>query len=242
MTPEQITAGARTVAHLAEYFGELKQTVGRMIEQSQVGRRGHFTPSEEEAVRQLQASYWQSRAALFEVVLSFRDDTELPEPLRDDAFLVAYASAVLLVDAARFLRESFEPYPLARSKLNEPAPHFGIPGGMYDRVQKSLTSPRHVWHLYHAMQYYDEHKDQLQARATDPLLAPVCSVIERLEERIRVAASASTLQTGTVGDPEVGRLAGRRGFHAARASASVTRIGRRRFARTASAGRRAGHA
>ncbi len=189
MTPEQITAGARTVAHLAAYFGELKQTVGRMLEQSQVGRRGHFTPSEEDAVRQLQASYWQSRAALFEVALSFHDDTELPEPLRDDAFLAAYASALLLVDAARFLREAFEPYPLARQKLNEPAPRFGIPGGMYDRVQKSLTSPRHAWHLYHAIQYYDEHKEQLQARATDPLMAPVCSVIERLEERIRVSAS-----------------------------------------------------
>lgn len=189
MTPEQITAGARTVAHLGDYFEELKQAAGRLIEEGAAGRRGYFTPTEEEAVRRLQVSYWKSRSALFEVVDSFRADTELVEELRPAVFLVACGAAVLLVDAARFLRESFEPLPLVRQKLNEPEPYFEIPGGTYDTVQKSLTSPRHAWHLYHAMRYLDEHAAELRARAADPLLSPVMAVIERLEHRLRVPAS-----------------------------------------------------
>ena len=189
MTPEEITAGARTIVHLAGYFDELGQTVEKLLEDARASRRGYFTPSEEETVRRLQVSYWQSRGALFDVALSFRDDRELSETVRPEAFLVAYAAAVLLVHAARFLRESFEPLPAVRGKLNEPEPSFGIPQGMYDTVQKSLTSPRHAWHLYHAMRYFDEHERELRAKASDPLLAGVMSVIDRLGDRMRVPAS-----------------------------------------------------
>jgi len=189
MTPETITAGARTIAHLADYFEELKQAAGALIEKGTASQRGYFTPTEEEAVRRLQISYWQSRNALFEVVIAFRDATDLPEAWRDDGFLVAYGAAVLLVDAARFLRESFQSLPLVRRKLNEPEPHFEIPKRMYDTVQKSLTNPLHAWHLYHAAQYFDQHKARLQARADDPLLAPVLAVIERLQSRLDVSVS-----------------------------------------------------
>jgi hypothetical protein len=188
MTPEQIAAGARTVAHLASYFEEFKGTTREWIEEARAGRRGYFAPTEEEAVRRLQVSFWLARNALFEVVTSFRDDAELPEELRPAAFLVAYAAAVLLVDAARFLRESFEPLPLVRHKLNEPEPQFGIPEGTYDTVQRSLTSTRHAWHLYHATRYFDQCAAELRAEAADPLLVPVLAVIERLGSRVRVPA------------------------------------------------------
>jgi len=186
MTPEQITAGARTVAHLATYFDELKGQIGELVAAGRAGRRGYFTPGEEEQVRQLQVSYWQSRAALFEVVLEFREAAELPEDRAPEAFLVAFGAAVLLVDAARFVREAFEPLSLVRRKLNEPESHFGIPPGTYDTVQKSLTSPRHAWHLYHAARYFETHRDDLQRRARGPLMEPVWETIERLRGRLDV--------------------------------------------------------
>jgi hypothetical protein len=189
MKPEEITAGARTVSHLAEYFEELKQAAHELIKAARASGRGYFTPGEEEAVRRLQISYWKSRAALFEVVGSFRQDTELAEELRPDAFLVAFGAAVLLVDAARFLREAFEPLPLVREKLNEPEPCFGIPAGTYDTVQQSLTSPLHAWHLYHALRYFEDHAAELRARAADPLMAGVLAVIERLKSRLEVPAA-----------------------------------------------------
>lgn len=186
MTPEEITAGARTVTHLAIYFQEVKQAAGELIAGARASGRGYFTPGEEETVRRLQISYWKSRAALFDVVGSFRQDTELAVDLRPEAFLVAFGAAVLLVDAARFLREAFEPLPLVRQKLNEPEPCFGIPDGTYDTVQKSLTSPLHAWHLVHAVRYFEDHAAELRTRAVDPLLAGVLAVIEQLKSRLDV--------------------------------------------------------
>jgi hypothetical protein len=60
MTPEQITAGARTVNHLATYFEEFKQAARELIEGARASGRGYFTPGEEEAVRRLQVSYTTS--------------------------------------------------------------------------------------------------------------------------------------------------------------------------------------
>jgi hypothetical protein len=94
---------------------------------------------------------------------------------------------VLLVDAARFLREMYEDSPVVRAKLNEPDPHFGIPPGTYDTVQRSLVGVRHAWHLYHAMRYYGEHRAELRAMASDPPMAKMLEIIDRLGSRLDVA-------------------------------------------------------
>lgn len=188
MLPEQIAAAARTVVHLSQYFTELKGRAEPSLQAAQAQRRGYFTPSEDEAVRHLLVSYWQSRNALFDLVISFRDDTSLSAELRPAAFLVAFAASTLLVDAARFMREAFEGRSIVRDKLNEPEPYFGIPAGTYDAVQKSLTSPRHAWHLYHALKYYAAHQAELRALAAGGELAPVLAVVETLGGRLDVPA------------------------------------------------------
>lgn len=189
MSPNAILAGARTVTHLATYFEELKQTVAEMRRTFGSRARGYFTPTEDEEVRHLLVAYCQSRNALLELVSAYRDDLQLDDSDRPAAFLVAFAAAALLVDAARYLRDSFDQTPVVRDKLNEPEPHFGIPAGTYDMVQASLTSPRHAWHLYHAMQYFDENESLLRERGRQEELAPALQVIDRLGQRVRVPAS-----------------------------------------------------
>jgi hypothetical protein len=189
MTPDDIMAGARTVAQVAVHFDELKQASLARQARGVTTARGYFTPTEDEEGRHMLVSYWQARNALLDLVTTFRHDRHLPDELRPAAFLVAYAAAVLLVDAARFLHESFKDNPIVRAKLNEPEPHFGVPPGVYDAVQSSLTSPRHAWHLYHAMRYLDEHGAELRRLADDPALAPAHAVIERLGHRVRVPAA-----------------------------------------------------
>ncbi|HEV3023586.1 MAG TPA: YiiX/YebB-like N1pC/P60 family cysteine hydrolase [Pirellulales bacterium] len=188
MQAEQIEARARTVAHMAVYLDELKAKARDLLAHGRAGERGYFTPSEDEAVRQLLISYWQSRSALFELVLSCRDDVSTPGALRPAAFLVAFAAAALLIDAARFLREEFADRPLAVKKLNEPEPHFGIPSGTYDMVQKSLTNPRHAWHLYHARDYFQRHESELRRLGIGKLAATI-DVIDRLGQRLEVAVA-----------------------------------------------------
>jgi hypothetical protein len=187
MIPDQISSGAGTVAHLAVHFEELKASARSLRERAMARDRGYFTPSEDEEVRHLLVSYWQSRNALLDLVISIRDDAAAPPDKRPASFLVGFAGAVLLVDAARFLREMYEDSPVVRAKLNEADGHFGIPAGTYDAVQRSLVSVRHAWHLYHAMKYYEEHRAELQAMATDPLLAKMLETIDRLGSRLDVA-------------------------------------------------------
>jgi hypothetical protein len=189
MTPEHILAGARTVAHLDLYFDELRERAVELKRQVAARQRGYFTPSEDEQVRQLLISYWQSRCALFDLVNTFRHDTQLSDELRPSAFVTAYAGAVLLIHAARFMRETFGDSPVVIAKLNEPEPHFGIPACVYETVQHSLTSPRHAWHLYHAFQYFHEHEAELRELGRNGVLLPCLAVIDRLEHRLHVDRS-----------------------------------------------------
>ena len=185
--PDHIQSGTRTVVQLAIHFAELKQAALDLLASiSGASQRGYFTPSEDDEVRHVLVSYWQSRNALIELVISFRDDAELPQELRPAGFLVAYAGALVLVDAARFLREHFHDRPVARDKLNEPEPHFGIPVGTYDTIQKSLTSPVHLWHLYHAIRYFDEHQSELRGLAGETGLRPLLDIIDRLQEQLQI--------------------------------------------------------
>ena len=186
MLPEPITAGARTVAHLATYFDELKHTALELRERFGARDRGYFTPGEEEETRHLLVSYWQARNALYDLVLSLRREADGRAAQGRAAFLVGFAGAVLLVDAARFLRETFDDSPVVRAKLNEPDPHFGIPTGVYDTVQQSLTDPRHAWDLYQGMKLYRARESVFREQATEASLAPVLAVIDRLGPRIDV--------------------------------------------------------
>jgi hypothetical protein len=58
---------------------------------------------------------------------------------------------------------------------------------VYDTVQRSLTKPQHVWHLYHAVRYHADHADELRALGSDPLLAPLVGILDRLAHRLHVS-------------------------------------------------------
>ena len=64
MVPEQIASDVRTVTSVAAHFAELKQSAARLLDSFGATQRGYFTPTEDEEVRHLLVSYWQSRNAL----------------------------------------------------------------------------------------------------------------------------------------------------------------------------------
>ena len=187
MLPDELQAQARSVTHLATYLEELRCAAQQLREFATVRERGYFSPSEEEAARQLLVSYWMARAALYEVMLAYRDAVDIPPALRPTRFLIAYAAAILLVDAARFLRESYHDQPAIRAQLNRGDPVFGIPAEVYDTVQRSLTKPQHIWHLYHAVRFHAEHTDELRALGSESLLAPLVDIVDRKGHRLQVS-------------------------------------------------------
>ena len=183
-----VESGGRTVAAVFEQFGELKESAFGFLASYAARERGYFTPTEDERVRQLLISYWQLRCALFEVVTALRDQVETAGEQRSRVFLVGYAGAMVLIDAARFLREQFHAYPTIRQKLNDPEPHFGIPGDVYDTVQKSVTKPIHIWHLYHASLYFQEHRQTLEAAGRDDAhCALMLAIIDKLAVRLAIS-------------------------------------------------------
>ena len=112
-SPEFIVGGVRTVVGIASHFERLKQTATSLLDARPASERGYFTPSEDEEVRHLLVSYWQSRNALIELVVMLHrsaasyDESEpdvrhLPTHDKVVAFLVAWAGALVLIDAARF--------------------------------------------------------------------------------------------------------------------------------------------
>jgi len=186
----ELLAGVRTVTNLAAYLEELKAAATQLAGRVGAGRRGYFTPSEEEQVLGLLVSYRQTRSALLELIASLRAGVSSAPPAPPEAFLVAFAAALLLVDAARFLRQLVAGRPVLRRKLNEPAPSFGIPGGTYDSVQKSLVSPRHAWHLYHAWHYFEQQQASLRSLAEGGPLEPLVPLVDRLLPRLDVPLAA----------------------------------------------------
>ncbi|MEO2024800.1 MAG: YiiX/YebB-like N1pC/P60 family cysteine hydrolase [Fuerstiella sp.] len=184
----ELHQGAATVVNLAQHFSRLKDRAAQLTDQIDAEDRGFFTPTEDEQTRHLLISYWQSRNALFELVSSFHQLDHFEPEQRPLELMIAYGGALVLVDVARFLRENFHHRPIVREKLNEPEPHFGIPDGTYDHVQKSLTSPVHAWHLYHALTFFKENQDKLHAAtAGDPELREVLEIILHLQNRLDVS-------------------------------------------------------
>ncbi|MCA9247266.1 MAG: hypothetical protein KDA42_09135 [Planctomycetales bacterium] len=183
---DSLITDARTIAHLSQYWTELRRTAIELAERIPIAERKYFLPDEEDRVRRLQISYWQSRAALLELIEGLRHDDSLSEEEYPAAFLVAFAAALLLVDAARFLREQFHTLAPVRRKLDEPALEFGIPPLMYDTVQKSLTSPRHAWHLYHAHRYYEEQRSEFAALASVVPFDQPARIVEELAYRLDI--------------------------------------------------------
>ncbi len=182
----KLASGVRTVEHVADHFETLQASAMQLLDVFTASQRGYFTPSEDEETRHLLVSYWQSRNALVEVVRSFHHDHNGDTKLRGASFLVAYAGALVLVNAARFLRDHVQDRPIVRHKLNEAEPHFGIPEGTYDSVQHSLTNPIHAWHLYSAARYFKDNESQLNATANEYELSSMMALIKRYQSRIGV--------------------------------------------------------
>ncbi|MBD3672165.1 MAG: hypothetical protein HUJ26_01450 [Planctomycetaceae bacterium] len=187
---DAVLAATRTVSTVAEQFAELKENAREMLSSRSARDRGHFTPAEDEAVRRLLISYWQLRSATLATIYQLYEDVGRGNVTNPRLFLPGYAAALVLVDAARFLRENFHEEPLLRAKLNEPEPNFGIPADVYETVQSSLTGVTHAWKLYHAAQYFQENRAMLEGLGdSDADSAEMFAIIDRYGDRLNVRLS-----------------------------------------------------
>lgn len=191
MSEVDLPAAARTITNAADHLDRMKGAAIALRDATDgAAARDYFTPTEDEQIRHQVVSYAQWRAALFDIIYRLTDglsDTDAERANDPPRFVTAFAAAVLLVDAARFLRDTWDQDALAVRKLNEPEPHFGIEAGLYGTVQKSLTDPEHAWMLYRTTAFYDKVLPDLEGTAADdPAMRDLLDVIGRYIDRVRV--------------------------------------------------------
>jgi len=179
---------AQTVVELAEHMVRLQDAATAFQQSTTARQRGYFSPSEDDQVVQLWVSYHMARNALLETISGYQQTTTTNIALAD--FAVAYAAAVVLVDAGRFLRELFAGEPVIRRKLNELYELYGITAGSFDAIQMSLSDPGHAVQLYQANQFFEQHATALrQSAASDDTLAAVLAIIDRLSQRLNISVT-----------------------------------------------------
>ncbi|MBL4889310.1 MAG: hypothetical protein JKX97_04730 [Candidatus Lindowbacteria bacterium] len=187
--------GARTIEQMAPFMEELKVKAIELRTISNVENQGFFRPEDEMRTRQIHASYWQTRAAFFDLIESVRLSFDKRTDLAFPAFLIAYAAALLMIDAARFLRDNFDSIPVIVTKLNHADPAFGIPKQTYNTVQKSLTDPGNAIQLFFANQFWERHSGGLEKfceieKKYRPCYDTICALENKIKVRARDYAKA----------------------------------------------------
>ena len=179
-----IQAAARSVASLAP---ALMARPERELEDIARGiDRGHFTPDEDERIRERFAAYLTARAGMLETIADLKPIALAPLGTVDDArrvqaFTIAYAAASLLVRAARFVVEQYAAHPVIQRKLNEAEPRFGLPRKQFTMIYRAVTSPLNAWQLADAARFAQQHRAEIESLAADPMFAMVLSQLHESE-------------------------------------------------------------
>ncbi len=187
MQHSDLQAACQTVVHLSQHMNRLRGEAVQFQQTCTTLSRGYFTPSEDDQVTHLWVSYHKARNALLELIHSTRQSVGRDVEEHPAEFLCAYAAAVVLVDAARCLRDLFSKNALVRRKLNESFDAYGISAGSFDAIQLTLTSPSNATQLNRANHFYTDHHDSLaETAAGNPALQEVQSVIDTRLQRVQV--------------------------------------------------------
>lgn len=179
---------ASIVGDLADHMDRMRDQAIELDRQLDTKARGYFNPIEEDQVLGLWVSYHKSRSALLEVIDAIRRIASRPTEHVISEFTVAFSAALLLVDAARFLRDAFGQQEVVRRKLNESHLNYGIPANSFDQIQMSLTSPANALRLREATQFYEQYYDRLRSEASaSPALSRLIGVMETRIDSVRVS-------------------------------------------------------
>jgi len=134
---------------------ELETKMRVMQSEFASGQRDWYRQSDDDAVRQLLASYVGYRTALLRIVWKYQDYEHVrDERLRLRAFLASFTAASVLYDASLKFVKSFDGAPNATRKLNEAEPLWNIPEGLFDTVRRGLANPDNLRLMRRAQREY----------------------------------------------------------------------------------------
>jgi len=185
-----IERAARSILSVAPAVTGAALADPALSDAAMAGRRGYFTPEEDDRLRACFARYLTARAGLLQTIDELRpavlEDDNRPSQDRLRAFAIAYCAACLLVRAGRFIVEQGSADRVLRRKLDEAAPSFGTPRKMFTQVYRSVTSPRRAWQMLDAARFAEESRAELLAMRADACIGPVVDLLLEAEPAARV--------------------------------------------------------
>ncbi|MGJ8563233.1 MAG: YiiX/YebB-like N1pC/P60 family cysteine hydrolase [Alphaproteobacteria bacterium] len=155
-----------------------------MIEDSRAAeRRSYYDPVEDERLREHYARYLGVRVAIWQMILSLRPffttkagNSELSER-QIQAFALAFCGAELLVQSGEYLIDLAKHREIVWKKLDEAELRYGIKRKSFTHLYRGLTSTRKMMWFYRACEFYDLHKERIEAALESDDLAPVRKIL-----------------------------------------------------------------
>lgn len=136
---------ARVLHGLFEGMAALEAQYSQAVDAAQAGKRGYFTPDEDDRVRQMLLSYRNFRLATFSAVWRYVHYPRETDPVvRLKGFILGYAAALMMLGKSLRFVQVCDPHEIVRKKLNEPDERFGIASGFFDNVVETYCSLRYL--------------------------------------------------------------------------------------------------
>ena len=161
------TAAERGLLRDAQGVLLAAQQLDRMQEEMSVlradfvrGERDFLTQEDHDEIRALLVAYLDLRSTLLKTVWLYRgDNTQAPvaadDPLEARAFLTAYTAAVLLVEKAWLIYDTFRGDPITKEQLDRGDRAWDIPPGTFSNIERSLTNQSVMAELQVALRRFD---------------------------------------------------------------------------------------
>ena len=128
--------------------------------------RQFYRPDEDDRIRWQFVTFLSFRAALLRIAATYGNYESVREPaLRARCCMVGTAAAGIAYEASLRLITTYRENPLARKKLNEGEPRWGLPAELFDKVAASASSEGN-FRMYHEMgTFYVAQRDEWKRQA-----------------------------------------------------------------------------
>jgi len=150
---EGVLSAARQLDLMQEGMADLRADFLR-------GERNFLTQQDHDEIRALLVAYLDLRSILLKTVWLYRGDytgveVSADDPLQARAFLTAYTAAVLLVEKAWLIFDTFNDDPTTRDQLDRADLTWGIPAGTFSTLEGSLSNRSIMAELEVAVRRFD---------------------------------------------------------------------------------------
>ncbi|MGJ8644928.1 MAG: YiiX/YebB-like N1pC/P60 family cysteine hydrolase [Luteolibacter sp.] len=144
--------------------------------------RGYYLPDEDDRLRNVFAGYLEMRDGLLSILGRMEPWVDRQEKLDEEErlrmFIVAFASACLLLRSGSYVIRVAEGRPVVSRKLDEAEPRYGIARKSFTEIYRRQSSVQRMWKFYLACRFYGEHLTQIEAMADDDLVGVMVRILK----------------------------------------------------------------